>query len=385
MHYHDHIVSHVKHPKLIKENALHVVGVCSNPVRYNSRYRLAREWIKQMLHTENVKLTIVEAAHGDRHHEIEQIYPEHTFDSFRVRTNSYAWIKESMINLAFRHIVSKHPHAKYFAWVDMDVFFKDPYWAQEAMHQLQHYEVMQPWSDALNLGPHGEILEHHKSFGWKFQRNKNPSCFDYKWAHTGYAWACTRSFIEKMWGAGGASGPLMDWAILGSADHHMARAMMGEVVKSINGQMHPAFFRKCLEWQMMALKACHRDIGFQKGRIEHMFHGPMNRRYYVERWQILVDNHYNPDENLTHDDQGLAIVVGNKKLEQAIHQYNMSRAEDSIDVDDDFSIFPKKNEKKSANFIETNVEVERGFVSEGPGHHHHGGGPVHEPPPYHPY
>jgi hypothetical protein len=291
-----------------------------------------RDFIAHMLESPNVHLTIVEAAFGDREHEI--IDDAQGFDVISVRIKSHAWIKESMMNLAFRRITSKFPDAKYFGWFDADIVFRDPNWAQETLHQLQIFEVVQPWSDALDLGPMGNVLQHFKSFGYQHQRRvpkqKHPSQ-PYPYAHTGFAWCCTRKFLETMYGAGGSNGPLADWCVLGSADHHMAFAMIGETKDTIHGMMHPSFFRKCYEWQDKALSVTNGEVGFTTGRIEHQWHGRKNRRYYRERWQILVDHKYDPDKQLTHDEQGIAIISGNHKLEHAIYQYNNSRMEDGID------------------------------------------------------
>lgn len=45
-----------------------------------------------------------------------------------------------------------------------------------------------------------------------------PDCDYRRYGHTGYVWACTRYFWENV-------GGLMDFCILGSADHNMALAM----------------------------------------------------------------------------------------------------------------------------------------------------------------
>lgn len=328
-----HLVQHIKHGELLNDNTLHVIAVCSNPMRYQSRYRLMREFIQAMITTKCVHLTVVEAAFGDRQHEIID-ESNALYDSISVRVKSHAWIKESMMNLAFRHITAKYQHAKYFGWFDGDVFFNDPNWAQETLHQLQIFEVVQPWSDALDLGPQGQVLRHFKSFGIQHQKRipkqKHPSQ-PYPYAHSGFAWCCTRKFIEAMYGAGGSNGPLMDWPVLGSGDHHMAFAMIGETKDTIHAMMHPSFFRKCYEWQNRAVSVTKGEVGFTMGFIQHKFHGPKNRRYYRERWQILVDHSYDPDTQLTHDEQGITTVVGNNKLEHAIYQYNNSRFEDSIE------------------------------------------------------
>lgn len=327
-----HINHQIENSELRHEQPLYVIGVCSNPVRFHSRYRIAREWIQHMLNTPHVHLCIVEAAFGDRHHEITHREPAPNLSMLQVRTRSEAWIKENMINLGFRHLV---PHnAKYIAWIDMDVFFPDHKWALETMHQLQHFEVVQPWSDALDLGHHGTVLQHFKSFGYQHQRRvpkqMHPSQKSYQYAHTGFAWAARRSFMESMLGAGGP-GPLMDWPILGSADHHMAFAMIGEVKNTIHRGMSPAFFRKCFEWQDRAVRMTHKEVGFVPTRVEHRFHGPKKRRYYRERWEIILGDKYNPDTNLHYDSQGVLSIVGNHKLEHEIRRYNRSRMEDSIE------------------------------------------------------
>lgn len=330
-----HLVSHIKHPDLRKENVIHIIAVCSNTVRYHSRYRLAREWIEAMVKTPCVHLTVVEAAFGQRHHEIID-EPRCDYDKVSVRIDSHAWIKESMIDLGYRHITGKYPHAKYFGWIDMDVFFNDSNWAQESLHQLQTFEVIQPWSDALDLGPQGTVLQHFKSFGYQHQRRvpkqKHPSQKTYQYAHSGFAWCATRRFMEATFGAGGTNGPLMDWCILGSADHHQAFAMIGETKDTIHKMMVPAYFRKCFEWEKKAMSVTKGEVGFTPGFITHKFHGPKNRRYYRERWALLSDNKYDPDTMLTHDEQGIAVLIGNHKLEHAIYQYNLSRFEDSIET-----------------------------------------------------
>lgn len=164
---HHRIVDHIHH-KGVKDgnNTVHVIGVISNPARWHSRYGIAREWVKAMLATHNVKLTLVEAAFGSRHHEM----CGEGYDHIKLRVNSETWIKESMINIGFRNVIVKNPDAKYFAWVDCDVFFSDPNWAQEAIQQMQHFEVLQPWKDCADLDAHGGILQHFRSFGYQHQR-----------------------------------------------------------------------------------------------------------------------------------------------------------------------------------------------------------------------
>lgn len=321
------IADHHKFHKLESDNTLHVIGVCSNPARWHSRYRIAREWIKHMLGTQNIYLTVVEGRFGDRHFELEpEVEQCEMYDHVRINLSSEAWVKESLVNIGMRRAIVKYD-AKYLACIDMDVFFRDEHWAQEALHQLQTYPVIQPWQDCADLGPHGNINRHFRSFGYQHQRGVKKQTHPsqpYEYAHTGFAWCYTLAFIEQVW-------ELMNFPILGSADHHMAFACTGEVDKTIHAGMQPSFFELCREWQQRAVQITQTEVGFSVGRIEHWFHGPKNRRYYRERWQILVDNKFDPKLDLRKDSQGVVTLVGKPRLEHAIIKYNRARLEDSIE------------------------------------------------------
>lgn len=317
-----HIVNHIQKPGLVSDNTLHVIGVITNPIRYHSRYRLYREWLEAMEKTPNVKVYTVEAAFGDRHHEITDSSNE---KNLQLRIKQEIWVKENLINLGVKHLLPKD--WKYLAWVDCDVFFRDPNWANETIHQLQHFPIVQPWSDCLDLGFNGNVYQHFKSFGYQHQRRipKQKWPGDYcVYAHTGFAWACTRAFWEQVQG-------LPDYCILGSCDHHAAFSCIGEVKDTIHKAMGESFHKLLFQWQDRAMKITHGEVGFVYGRIEHQFHGAKKRRKYRERWQILIDNKFDPEKDIMHDAQGLIQIIGKPKLLHDVHMYNVDRREDSTE------------------------------------------------------
>lgn len=318
-----HLVNHILNPELRSDNTLHVIGVIQNAVRYHSRYRLFRQWANEMKNTPNVKLHVVEAIHGDRSPECME-----GIDSYlKVHTSSEIWLKENLINLGVRHLLPKT--WKYVAWVDCDVHFRHRNWAQESLHQLQHYQIIQPWSDSVDLTFDGGIIQHFRSCGYYSAKGlpqapsgKNP--YNLSYGHTGFAWACTRYFYENV-------EKLMDFAILGAGDNHMAWACLGHVEGTVNPKITDGYKQACNTWQDKAKYACGGIIGYTPGRIEHYFHGPKKRRGYWSRWQILVKNHFDPLKDLKYSREGVLKLKGKRQLELDIMKYNRERLEDSIE------------------------------------------------------
>jgi hypothetical protein len=323
MSYSQHIVKSIINPELTTDNTLHVVSVVSNPIRFQSRYRLFRDFQTRMRATHNVAFYTVELAFGDRQFEVtESTNPM----DLQLHTDQEIWHKESMINLGVKHLLPQS--WKYMAWVDGDIEFRSQGWALETIQQLQHYPVVQPWSDCVDLGAYGNILQHFESFASvhrkRIPKQMHPSQ-PYKYAHSGFAWACTRYFWENV-------GGLMDFGLLGSSDHHMAFALIGEVKNTIHGGMSESFVSRCMDWQRSACHVTHGDsIGYVKGRLEHHFHGPKKARKYRERWQLLINDKFDPDRDLAYDSQGLIKVVNNSKLLSDCQDYFRGRQEDSIE------------------------------------------------------
>ena len=299
----------------------YVISVISNPVRFESRYDLYMNFKKEMEEA-GVKLFTVELQQGDRSFQItESENPMH----LQLRTYEELWFKESMINLA----LSRLPKGwKYCAWIDADISFTNKNWAIETVQQLQHYHIVQLFSHAIDLGPNGELVQTHNGFVWSYQsgkpwgRGKGYSHF-----HPGYGWAATREALDLV-------GGLIDKSILGAGDHHMACALIGKAEDSFPKGIESAYAKYILKWQARAERHLKRDIGYVNGTIYHHWHGKKKDRRYVDRWEILINNSFKPEDDLYRDTQGLYILSdSNIKLRDDIRQYFRSRLEDSQDLE----------------------------------------------------
>jgi hypothetical protein len=148
--------------------------------------------------------------------------------------------------------------------------------------------------------------------------------------HPGYAWAFRRDALNDL-------GGLVDFAIMGAADNHMAHALIGKVELSYHPHVHPVYAQKLLEWEFRAEKLIRRDVGYVEGLLLHYWHGRKVDRKYWDRWKVIVDNKYNPDLDLKLDWQGVYQLVdrGDERsiaLRDGAKRYFRERNEDSIDV-----------------------------------------------------
>jgi hypothetical protein len=340
---------------------LYVVTTVFNPIRYKSRFKHYERFAAHVKASGGVLVTI-EAAFGERHHAMQQGESQHGVQIYqraptkttefhkarsedphmyiRVRTDDELWIKENLINIA----ISRLPEDwKYVAWVDADVMFTRPNWVGETIHQLQHYKLVQMFSEAQDVGPRYASIGKARGFGFCHVKGMKPvdgrvlGSYGAKgkggeilW-HPGFAWAARREAIDEL-------GGLIDYAIMGAADNHVAHALVGRVEKSHHQNVHPRYAEKLQEWQFRAEKHIRRNIGYVSGLLVHYWHGKKVDRRYWDRWRVLVDNQFNPDRDIKYDWQGMLQLVDRGEtrsiaLRDDARRYFRSRNEDSVDLE----------------------------------------------------
>jgi glycosyltransferase involved in cell wall biosynthesis len=201
---------------------------------------------------------------------------------FQFRTRHELWHKENLINLGIARLPEDW---EYVAWIDADIQFTRPDWVQETLHQLQHYDVIQLWSHAQDLGPRHEPMDRHASFCYCHSEFSDlpkpdenllaarragryysapaiqvasptptfPNANIYNW-HPGFAWAARRNAIEDL-------GGLIDWAPLGAGDRHRAKALVGRVTEATAKGLSPRYYELLGRWQDRAKRYIRRNIG----------------------------------------------------------------------------------------------------------------------------
>jgi hypothetical protein len=296
------------------DDVLHVIMVVSNPCNYFRRYQLARQFILRMENEEHIKLYIVELCYLKQPFVLtKKNNPHH----IQLRTKSPIWHKENMINIGTTLFPSNW---KAMAWIDADIEFESNTWAKDTLKILNGYaDMVQLFSHAVDLDKDETTMHVANSGGYQYEKQLSYRMGINYW-HPGYAWACTRKAYETM-------GGLYENAILGSGDQIMMMALLGQVEKALNPNNHEEYKKDALLFQERVKQI---RFSYVPGVIRHYFHGTKANRRYRERWQILVDHKYNPQEHLKKEKNGLLVPSSAcpPKLLEDILQYFKDRNED---------------------------------------------------------
>jgi hypothetical protein len=319
----NHFPTLFQRPDRLRET-LHVVTTVFNSARYRTRWKHYADFARMVGNHPGVELWTVEVAYGDREFAVTQPDNPH---HLQLRTTTELWHKERSLNL----LVQRLPHDwKKVAVVDADVFSVRPDWFDETKHALERFQVVQMWSQAHDLSNHYETINEHRSFADCYAANlpigKAPKEYcgnGVIYWHPGYAWAWRREAWDTV-------GGLIDCSILGSADFHMAHALLGNIEATFQKGLHADYKKYLSEWQDRAL-LLQKNIGLVRGAIYHAWHGAKVTRRYKTRSEILESNKYHPRRDLVVDWQGLYKLSHKAPLalRDQVRTYFHEREEDS--------------------------------------------------------
>ena len=296
-------------------NNLAVCTIVENPLRWKSRY-YNYNLFKQMVERSGAKLYTAEIAYGNRDWVVTS---PNNYQHLQLRTNCEIWHKESALNLLFQRVVEDK-----IAWIDADVMFSREDWAMETVELLEHYDFLQLFSHFIPLGS-----DHHPS-------ELGCDGYIYKWKTTGiiptknlrigYAWAARKESLSKL-------GMLIDWAIIGIADYHMAASLLGCLPHSFYGMKGEEYISKCEHWSELAAKHIKQNVGYLPGILMHHWHGFIKNRKYHSKLKLLSDADYIPSLDLQRDWQGLYNLTDrNLALRQCVSSYLRQRDDDGLET-----------------------------------------------------
>ena len=338
-----------------EEQTLHIAVCYSNPFRWRTRRELANDCIRHLRDSANTKVYVGELAYGARPFEVTESAGEESMwksgrpaiSNIQLRTTCELFHKENILN---RVIQAFPPGWKYGCYVDADFHLTRHDWALETIHQLQHYDFVQPFSTYTDLSGEtygtGQLpIRNNTSFAFNYIQNgyrlpegfsnggwRTPPGNDHYYGGllhgprgvgaSGGMWAFRRSAFDTV-------GGLLDKCILGHGDWFMTFGLVGEEAPDMHIDGYTDDYRgQILAWQANAAKL-KKNIGYVDCHAIHHFHGSKTKRAYSSRDEILVRNKFAPTSDLKPDWQGIYQLTPDKPgLRDDIRRYFISRTED---------------------------------------------------------
>lgn len=315
----DSIISRIIPPDTTIYIILPYFNFCKSP----RRRQLFVEFVERYASLAGATLVIVEARLPGDQYDLPGQFKDVIYH-YGFEVPHQLWIKENLINLAIARLPGSW---QYVAWVDADLTFLNPDWVAQTKAALDtDYDILQPWHTAIHMGPDGEAMKIEKSFGYMHLKNGHEWNRTHKYGfwHPGFAWAIHRKFYDRI-------GGLIDFAILGSGDHSMSLAFVKKSASSYHNGVTDNYKKAVAAFE----KRCGDvRLGFIPGTILHHWHGRLEDRKYVERWEILVKNKYDPETSVTCTSHGVLKFTeeGAAALEAPIKEYFAGRKEDNTTV-----------------------------------------------------
>lgn len=356
------VPDHVREP-------LYAVVPYFNPWRWKTREKHTARAIKHFIDSGAV-VVLVEAAFNRRAFAFADsgldgtaancgvLGSDHRFKHkyIGLRTKDELWIKENLINIG----VSQLPHDwQQVCWLDSDIHFVRPNWVGECIHKLQHYAFLQMFSHARDLAPNYEVLPEsyphadgdgfvrawingtltgearphhlHKRARQRKQSLLQPYTYPYPprvWP--GLAWAATRTAWDDV-------GGLMDFAVWGGADYHMAHALIEKTEGMMRNDLHRNYKKLVNQWYQRCRTHIRQNVGVMEGSVFHSWHGRKTDRGYNSKHALLAKIGFDPPRHLKRDFQGIWQLNDDRstayvQLRDMMRRIASDRDEDSSDT-----------------------------------------------------
>ncbi len=222
------------------------------------------------------------------------------------------WQKEQLINLAVQWLPAEFDRV---AWIDADLLFLNPDWAEETTQLLDHFPVVQLFENCHYANATGRIVSQHPSLLRKRREGLKVHGLP------GGAWAARRDWL--------AEHSLYSRNIIGGGDVMFSDALFGELHGFVTQICAPALVADYQRWGRPVAASVAGRVGCTRGDVIHCYHGTRERRRYVERAALLRQAQFDPATDLTVGSQGLLQWTGTKpELAAGVRAYFEGRRED---------------------------------------------------------
>jgi hypothetical protein len=292
-----------------KTDPITVVLTYFNPACYKSRKANLEYMLVKLLNSPVNEIVLVTIKNS----EPQLLLPlDSRIKLVQIETTSILFHKESLQNKGWKVANKMNP---YILFLDTDIVFDKP-WTKQLMAELDKKDIVQAWHKATLLDRYGNPEKQEQSWASIATQKPNAQMVTSFKAHTGFAWAFRRDFLESI-------EDLNIHCVIGSGDQILARALLNTEIQSRHNYMKQSYenFTKRIQQNLT------RGFGYLDGIIiTHLYHGDLANRKYYERHLYLADINFNISELIVTDD-----IVEFKNPEKWNHHFSKYFAERNED------------------------------------------------------
>lgn len=227
----------------------------------------------------------------------------------QIEEGDYMWQKERLLNIALEYLPSS---CDYVAWLDCDIIFADPNWADKARVLFIDHDFIQLF-EKIKYVPKTKILpttlpelntikyslEKYSiskaiKLGANFFKDLNNSedKFDFQPSgNPGLAFASKVAVINNH--------KFYDKNILGGGDLVLSATIHNKLDELfIHRTLSSSHKSDITNWATKLIKNNYRSC-YLPGEVFHLWHGELEKRMYEKRYHILNNHNYNPKDHIT--------------------------------------------------------------------------------------
>lgn len=290
-----------------------------NPARYRNKARNYYEFRKASK-KQGLNLICVELAFGEEPFELTKGDADILV---QIRSNSVMWQKERLLNVGLKHLPKDCDKV---AWIDCDLIFYNDDWIRKASNLLEKYIAVQLFSfifypakgkedsDNFHFGiAYGFAMVRHFLFN-EYYKKGFPGL-------PGGAWACRREALEKC--------GFFDSCIFGSNDSIMAYAIHGiDKISDFDILSKQLTLQQSI-WHKKASEVFNGSLFYLDGVLEHLWHGDLGNRDYVQREKIGKMYNFDPASDIKLNENGCFEWASSKEeMHKSLFEYFLKRKEE---------------------------------------------------------
>lgn len=276
-----------------------------NPMGYKTRKENYERFKAELGH----ELLTIECAFGDEPFTLE--------DSVKLRANSVLWQKERLLRIGERLLPKDQD---YVVFLDCDIVFENKNWLRDTRKMLEECNTVQPFKRVHRRNMDWSIEGSWDSYGYRYRQGVVTDNFD-NHGHTGFAMAFRREMFD-----------LYDKQIAGTGDHLLLHAITGQfrsqcVTKAVDGAMLEHYVKWARNYHRKLVATTRYFIGSIDGEINHLYHGTLQNRNYLQRTMELSQLKFNPVTDVYTNNDGL-LELRRKDIQEWVLKYFAGRKED---------------------------------------------------------